>query len=283
MKNIDEHIDLIERYLYDDLTQEELEEFNDLLRQDTEFNKLFYEMDHLLDGIRRSARKTTVEEKLTNLEKSLPATDSESKKSKDKPVIPLFGYNSKVGKTVMVTFSTMVNNRYRTAIAAAFTLLIVATVILFNINSNGSPAAIFADHFVPFENQGSHNVRGNNEKSENTDQMMIREALVKYDNGDYMGAVEIFDRIEVNESNKYQVWLYGGNAYLHEGQVEKAKLMFESIIDEDAGYVIQAKWYLSLCHIKNGEIEKAKPLLEDIKNEEKSSKSKEAGNILSRL
>ena len=85
MKNIDEHIDLIERYLYDDLTQEELEEFNDLLRQDAEFNKLFYEMDHLLDGIRRSAKQTTVEEKLANLEKSLPATDSESKKSKDKP------------------------------------------------------------------------------------------------------------------------------------------------------------------------------------------------------
>mgnify|MGYP001553167931 CR=1 FL=1 len=72
MKNIDEHIDLIERYLYDDLTQEELEEFNDLLRQDAEFNKLFYEMDHLLDGIRRSAKKTTVEEKLARLEEALP-------------------------------------------------------------------------------------------------------------------------------------------------------------------------------------------------------------------
>jgi tetratricopeptide (TPR) repeat protein len=213
----------------------------------------------------------------------LPATDSESKKNKNKPVIPIFGDTPKVGKTVMVAFSTLVNNPYRSAIAAAFSLLIVATIILLNINSNGSPEAIFADHYVPFENQGSHIVRGNNEKGENADQMMIREALLKYDNGDYLGAAEIFDRIEVTDSNKYQVWLYGGNAYLHEGQVEKAKLMFQSIIDEDAGYVIQAKWYLSLCHIKNGDIEQAKPLLEDIKNEDKSSKSEEAGKILSRL
>ena len=47
MKDFNEHIDLIERYVYEDMKKEELEELNRKLREDREFNKLFHDMDNL--------------------------------------------------------------------------------------------------------------------------------------------------------------------------------------------------------------------------------------------
>ena len=111
---------------------------------------------------------------------------------------------------------------------------------------------------------------------------LLRDALDKYDNGLYAEAASIFDDITVNDENKFQVWLYGGNAYLNVGQIEKSKKMFINVIEENAGFVSQAKWYLSLCYVKNGEIEKAIPILEEIK-ETGRDKSEEAAEILSKL
>jgi tetratricopeptide (TPR) repeat protein len=280
MKDINEHIDLIERYLYDDLTQEELEELNVKLKNDTEFNKLFHDMDNLLEGIRRSAKQTTVEEKLAKLEKSLPAKEDTSEKEDSIPVIPIFSTVTRYKTAFTVAFSAVVDSKYRVAIAAAFTMLIVATFVLFNTINNPSSDRIFAQHFKPFENQGS-GFRGDIEKVDDNVQL-LRDALDRYDNGNYAEAVSIFDRITINDEIKYQVWLYGGNAYLIEGQIDKAKKMFQNIIDEDAGYVIYAKWYLSLCYVRNEEYEEAKPLLEEIRDIG-SFKSKEAAEILSKL
>lgn len=266
MKNIDEHIDLIERYLSDDMTQEELEEFNGLLRKDPEFNKLFYEMDHLLEGIRRSAKQTTVEEKLARLEKSLPSKEQSLDSEGSASVIPIWSF---------------VKN-YKMAIAAVFTLFFAATILFLNIPNNNSPSSIFSDYYVPFENQSSMTLRGGDEKAENAEVELLRQALSEYDKANYAGSIEIFNKISDNSENKISVWMYKGNAYLHEGEVENAKIMFQKIINEKAGFEIHAKWYLSLCYIKNGEYENAKPLLEEIKGFGKY-KSEEAGKILSKI
>lgn len=266
MKNIDEHIDLIERYLYDDLTQEELGEFNGLLRENAEFNKLFYEMDHLLEGIRRSAKQTTVEEKLDRLERSLPSNEKSIDSEDSAPVIPI--WNS-------------IKN-YKMSIAAGFTLFVAAAILFLNIPNSNSPANIFSDYYVPFENQSSKTLRGGDEKTENPEAELLRQALSEYDRANYAGSIEIFNKISDNSEHKISIWMYKGNAYLHEGEVEKATIMFREIIDENAGFEIHAKWYLSLCYIKNGEYESAKPLLEEIKDFGRY-KNKEAGEILAKF
>jgi tetratricopeptide (TPR) repeat protein len=281
MKNNYEHIDLIERYLYDDMTKEELEEFNVKLRKDKEFNKLFYDMDHLFEGIRRSARQTTVEEKLAMLEKSLPAKEDASEKEDATPVIPIFSTVTRYKTAFTAVFSTIVDHKYRMASAAAFTMLIVATFILFNIVNNTSPDAIFAQYYQPFENQGS-GLRGSEIEKGDINKNLLQDALSEYDNGNFSEAASIFDRITVNDENKNSVWMYGGNAYLNEGQMEKAKKMFQNIIEEDAGYIVYAKWYLSLCYVRNEEYEEAKPLLEEIRDKGKY-KSNEAEEILTKL
>jgi len=135
---------------------------------------------------------------------------------------------------------------------------------------------------VPYENQGSGVMRGEKDDKGDESKQLLHAAFLEYDNNNYAGAAEIFDKISVNDENKIQVWMYGGNAYLHEGQVEKAKIMFQNIIDDDAGFVIHAKWYLSLCYVKNEEFQEAKPILEEIRDRGKY-KDEEAAEILSKL
>ena len=282
MKNIDEHIDLIERYLYDDLNQEELDDFNDLLRQDADFNKLFYEMDHLLDGIRRSAKKTTVEEKLARLEEALPLKDAQSEKDEGTPVIPIWSTVTQYGTTFKAAFSTITDKNYRMAIAAGFALLIIATLTLFNIIKNPSSEKLFAQYYEPFENQSSMALRGGDEKAESIESELLQRALSEYDKTNYAESIELFNSIPDNSENKLSVWMYKGNALLHEGQVDKAIIMFQNIINENAGFEVHAKWYLSLCYIKNEDFQNAKPLLEEIRDYGKY-KNKEAGKILSKI
>jgi tetratricopeptide (TPR) repeat protein len=255
MKSIDEHIDLIERYLYDDLTQEELEEFNDLLKEDAEFNKLFYEMDHLLDGIRRSAKKTTVEEKLARLEEALPL----SKVS-----------DERISHPVEIFIKT-----YKAAIAASLSLLIVSAIILTNLNSNYSSDELFDQYFKVYDSGGGVE-RGK------SDLEKLQVAKIEYEKGNYEMAVNIFEQIDITEENRIEIWLHAGNAYLKLNDVNKAIDNFKSIINAKSGFEEYAKWYLSLCYLKNDDLEHARPLLQEIK-ESGRGKYMEADEILSKL
>lgn len=275
MKKNNEHIDLIEKYLYDDMTQEELKELNELLRTDAEFNKLFYDMDHLLEGIRQSAKRTSVDEKLATLEESLPP-------KYEAPVIPIWRSASNYTGAITAAFSVVVDYKYRTAIAAAFTLLIVATLVLFNTVNQGSPATLFQTYFTPFENNGYGTFRGDKGEVSNKNEALLMEALDAYDKENFSEAAGLFDQITINDENKIVVWMYAGNAYLYEGQTEKAKEMFQNILNEETSVEVPAKWYLSLCYLKEESLDKAKPLLVEIRDFGRF-KSEEAGKILRKL
>jgi len=240
MKNFDEHIDLIERYLYDDMTQEELEEFNGLLRKDPEFNKLFYEMDHLLEGIRRSAKLTTVEEKLARLERSLPHKEKSIESEVSASVIPIWGF---------------VKN-YKMAIAASISLIFAVTIVFTNIKRSKSPDELFTEYFTEYESINGV-VRGKNDIEK------LQYAMIAYEQANYEKAINIFEQIVVTDENKIQIWLYSGNSYLILNHVNEAKACFNNIIEANIGFEMDAKWYLSLCYLKEGEVEQAKPLLRE--------------------
>lgn len=257
MKNTEKNIELIEKYLDDRLDEKELSEFNNLLNTDPEFNQLFFDMDLLVQGIRKSARKTSVEEKLDRLEQILP-----------------------VNKSVNETQETIIRRfwngalEYKYAIAAVFTLLVVAAVVV-NRSSHKTmdPSALMAQYFVPYENVGNGIVRGNNNVQQ------LQQALMAYDRGNYRKTIELFESIPVTDENSIQIWMYGGNAYLATGNIKKAEESFKNIIEKNTGFVIQAKWYLSLSYLKEGNTANARKLLDEIKAAGKY-KSEEAGEIL---
>jgi len=259
MKNNHKDIDLIERYLNKNLTQDEREVFNRKLEADLEFNRLFFEMERFIKGIHLSAQNTTKEEKLSNLEKALPIKKKQENKE-EIPVIPMWGWLI----------------QYKTVIAAVITPLILVSIVIFNLKTSNDPLPLFNQYFTYYDNQGSGILRGDK------DEELLQTALLLYDRGKYLESLQIFDQIKINEKNNKTIWMYAGNANLGQGNTSKAIPMFESIIQHNTGFVLQAKWYLSLCYLKDGNLEKAESLLEEIKTIGKY-KSEEAGKILDQI
>ncbi len=263
MKDNKDHIDLIERYLDEDLTREELEMFSRKLKEDTEFSQLYYEMDRFVEGIRRSASQTSMEEKLARLEQSLPVKKNQSEGS---------------GTQVRRLWRGVRDYKY--AIAASISVLIAAAIIFFNPFYSGKmgPVQLADMYFEPFENAGGGIKRSADEEKE-----LLQEALLAYDQGNYVSAIGLFNEIPVTDENRLEVLMYAGNAYLATGQTAQAKEMFTNIIEDNMGLVIQAKWYLSLCYLKEGDVVNARPLLEEIESTGKYNKSDDAAEILDKL
>lgn len=87
MNNLEENIDLIERYLDNRLSAEELTEFEQRKIDDKKFNELVTEMNTLVQGIRFSEREKLRKE-LADLEAGLPEveTEVEAKTEKSKVI-----------------------------------------------------------------------------------------------------------------------------------------------------------------------------------------------------
>ncbi len=69
MKDQENHIDLIDKYLKNELSEEELLQFEGKVIEDESFGQLLNEMNTLVEGIKLSASKTTLDEKLNRLDK----------------------------------------------------------------------------------------------------------------------------------------------------------------------------------------------------------------------
>jgi len=261
MKTEKENIDLIERYLDENLSPDELDLFREKLNSDREFNKLFFEMDRLVQGIKLSAGKTSIEEKLANLEKALPFQKSIREDAEETPVIILWSYVK----------------QYKVAVAAVFAL-IFATTFVFTIGDfTTDPGKLYASYFVPFENYGL----GPQRSAEKVDLNIEEEALLYYDQGNYEKALEIFKQLDP-ETITSGTRLYIGNTYMAVNDIENAKVLFNKIIENNTGFTHQTKWYLALCYLKEGNIDEAVPLLREVEKQGKYKKE-EASKILAKI
>ncbi len=238
MKTFEENIDLIERYLDEDLDPAELEKFNQKLEQDQEFRRLFNEMDRLVEGIRISASKTSLEEKLANLEKSLPFRKTRQG-VEETPVIRLWDRA----------------RQYKGAMAAAIAMLFVATFVLITQDFKTDPGELYAKSFVPFPNVGP----GDTRSAEKDNQ---QRAYTYYDMGRYEDALKIFTQMDMDTADK----LYAANAYMAIGDIAKAIPLLEQVSERGTGLSIHAKWYLALCNLKEENLASARSLLTDLKN-----------------
>jgi tetratricopeptide (TPR) repeat protein len=254
MKTFKENIDLIERYLDEDLDPAELKKFNLKLEQDPEFQRLYHDMDRLVEGIQISARKTTIEEKLANLENSLPFHKSR-KDSEETPVIRLWD-------RVM---------QYKVAVAAAIAMLFVATFILITQDFATDPGKLYAENFEPFPNVGP----GNTRSAEKDDK---QQAYTYYDMGKYEDALKIFTQMDMDTADK----LYAANAYMAIGEITKAITLLEQVSERGTGLSIHAKWYLALCNMQEENLASARTLFTELKDQG-GEYHQEAARILEKM
>ena len=237
-------VEMIEKYLNNELTETEVEFIELKLASDPDFRKLANDLDLLIEGVRKEGAKHSKDELIESLKHTisieLPDDDEE-----DSNVFPI--------KRVWVKW----------AAAAVIALVAVSTIIVGPFSSN-SNEEIFASHFVPYENNYYSPVRGE-EEIKNKE---IHNAFFAYDNENYKLAAETFDKLQDHEDYKSSFTIYHGISYLAIGETDDAISILKSV-DEDAGMYNRAQWYLALAYIKvdtPNETEKAKAILENLSN-----------------
>ncbi len=241
------HIDLIEGYLQNKLSDSELKEFEELLIKDEDFGQLFIDMKTLVDGIRYSGSKTTLEEKLARLQGGETS-------------IPKEGNEDQPGKKGVIIFFFNNIYKYKWAVAASFTFFVVAAIVLLNINTRPTNEALFDEYFTTFENGAGYAIVRGDSVTENIQNM----AFYYYDLEEYTLASEYFGQVSSEEFNNVIILFYSGNALLAINQVNGAIDCFKQVIAIGNGLEIQAKWYLALCYLKLDDHEKMYSLLKEI-------------------
>lgn len=243
------HIDLIEGYLQNKLSDSELEEFEELLIKDDKFGQFFIDMKTLVDGIRYSGSKTTLEEKLASLK-------GMETKMVDEHHDDLLGKRG----MIIIFFNNVYQHKW--SVAAVFAFFILATIALINVNTNPGNDALFEKYFVPFENGAGHSIVRGDTVMDNVQ----TQAFYYYDLEEYTLASEYFHEVLSEEFNDVIILFYSGNAMLAVNQVDEAINCFKKVIAIGNGLEIQAKWYLALCYLKLDNYEKMLPLLKEIVN-----------------
>lgn len=257
------HIDLIEKYLNNEkLTDIEVELFNKTLENDEGFVRELNDIELLIAGIKKTAARTSIEEKIERFESSIKNMDKDEKPDSKKHII----------KYII---------KHPWMIAASLTFLFVTSAVLFSINQTPSYQKLYTEYYSPFENYPTK--RG----SEKEEQNLWKKALTYYDMGMYQDALDNFDKIQTSEySATYKnpsFQLYKGNALMKLNKHDEAKVIFQGMVDNEEGMIIQAKWYLSMCYLYEDNEEKLIPLLEEIAEVKASSYSRKSSNILNQL
>ena len=286
MKNINEHIDLIERYLYDDMTHEELEDLNELLKTDAEFNKLFHEMDHLTEGIRRSAKKTSVEEKLAKLEKALPYTmhvhpSDQPANIFKKLIVSLNQYiDGLIARIFRLDHEELVavpinsrgeasvfslSGRIKLIAASSLVMVFLATFFIFSPFSKLSPVELYADNFEqPKLTVLVERTAGDEINEDLTLEEIQNKANLEFNESNFGRAINLIERIP-DEEKLLDMKYCGALAYMKIEDFTRAKELLIQLSEmNDIVWQERSKWFLALCSIREDDQEKAAKYLEEV-------------------
>jgi hypothetical protein len=215
---------LLNNYFEGNLTEEEKEQFNELLFNDSEFKAEFEFHKKAKVAIALSERKKL---------KSLLNEIENSGKQKIK---------------------------YKTWLSIAASVLIFLSIgyMFFWNNSSAKNDKLYAIYYETFPNIEAPTTRGDNTLD------IKSEAFFAYDSKDYKKAKELFSEIYKAEKTDYAIFYIGlSEMELNEHKKAiKTFSLFEGDANNNFYYYI--KWYLSLCYLKENDIENAKKLLNEV-------------------
>lgn len=244
MKNIAYKDHVIERYLDDEMKEAEKARFEDQVSVDA---GLIGAIDFHKEVREALQKHEVIEFKRTLLE---VIEEAENKKTPQK---------------------TRMLKKYWYGIAASIVLFAALGIITNIQRSRPSPDELFSSYYkaIPVQVYTRSDDIQIDER--------LHEGLIKYKNGDYKNALEIFITIE-DENMIMYVSLLCGICYIETQEYEKALNKFEIILHtkdlEKSIYYRDAEWYASLCYIKMEKEDKAKQLLLAIAESESTYKSK---------
>ncbi|MEN8186312.1 MAG: CDC27 family protein [Bacteroidota bacterium] len=217
-----DNLDLIEKYFENSLTEKEQALFDDLLKNNQNFQDEFnFQKD---------------------LKKVITVNQRESLKS------TLQGFEKKLRKTRVIQLKHW-------AAAASVILILGLGYLIFQTSFNNSSEKIYADYFEPYRNIIHPVVRG--ERADTIEAI----AFAAYENGKYYKAINLFNSVENTDADYikfYEAMCYLKLNKIQEAIDLLLPIATSSNMEESRfNFKQKANWYLGLAYLKNGERNKA--------------------------
>jgi hypothetical protein len=109
-------------------------------------------------------------------------------------------------------------------------------------------------------------------------------AMKKYDQKDYAGATEDFEKTLAKDPNNYNALFYSAVSYMSTGQTDKAITNLNKVLEKkDGEFYDAAQWYLSLAYIKKSDTQNARRNLMELQKNSKSKYQKQADETLKEM
>jgi tetratricopeptide (TPR) repeat protein len=227
----EEEIELIERYLANELSESEGDAFNRRLVEDKEFSSTFREMHELVEGIKHAGRKNILA-KLEEYESKFPEIE--------------------VSKTKLINIS----KQWYIGIAASIMVVVASSVLVYKFSSGSDTEGLYKEFYTSYPNIVNPTQRND------TSTYLINSGFKEYDLGNYEAAVEEFQK--VLELSDGDVLLYLGLSYMEIEKYEEAIIYLEKYLQTYTKFEHQTNWYLALALIKINEVDKASSQLQKL-------------------
>ena len=222
MKNQENVIEKIDRYLNGEMSASEKAAFEEQVHQDKELREEVAMQHDIKIGIGKF-EEANLNVKLQEKETMLRQSNQKNSRGKS-------------GKIFLWT-----------ALAAGFSLMLIAFIWLFITDS---PQALYAEYYQPYPNVVSPIDRAQpSAVEENPFQL--------YETGRYADAIALFEK-EVKEAPSLPVHFYQGLSYLATRQTGLAIEQLEMVSETNHALASPAQWYLGLSYLRDGNQEKAK-------------------------
>lgn len=238
----DNELDLIHRFIRNELNAEEQIEFEKKVQQSS-FKKKY--QDTLL--LQQGARFSTLEIIKTNIEH----WEKEAPKIKKNP-----------------RRSFLLLTRW----AAAISILVFASLWLWQANAVTKSDVLFSNYFTPYPITTIQRTTHSEKKN------LIQDPYLAYENQSYDVAIEYL--LPLSSQNDSLATFYLGNAYLASGKTKKAIRIFKQLNIPQLNH--QITWYLALSLLKDKNQAEAIAILKKLTSHQSSYASK-AKNLLKDL
>lgn len=220
-----EELDLIDRYLKDDLEGAELSSFKDRLINDGDWEKKVHEVQLLSLGIQESLLRDKLD-----------------------------AFHKNISKPTMTAVSGTSNLKRWLVAASIIAIAVLAGLFLFEKPKHEK---LFSSYFS--QDPGLPVVMGTEEKN-----YTLYDGMIDYKEGNEDIAIKKWKSIGDKTGYTDTLHYYIGVAYLNEASYTDALQYLDKVAAEQSVYTEKAKWYKALVYVKIEDTEAAKTLLQEL-------------------
>jgi hypothetical protein len=159
------------------------------------------------------------------------------------------------------------------AAASLLALCAISATLYLQSNRSISNESLFSQFY------NSENIVDQTRGDEN-----IVEAVIKFQQKDFITASQMFKGILDKDNSNIAVWFYYGISNIETKNYDNSIKAFNTIINQnDNLYIEHAEWYLGLCYLKNNQKDKAIDQFVVVASNPDNFHRQEAKNILDKL